>query len=427
MVGDVIKVNEGEYFPCDVVLLSSSLPAGKANIMTANLDGETNLKVHSATALTKSCVDVGSLTDLAKQGCWMECEGPNANLTRFNGRLKLRNEVGQGPAKSSSLSLDNVALRGVMLKNTDWIYGTAVYTGADTKMSMNSKITRNKFSTVEKSMNRYLIFFLILLAFEVVVATVLKYTIGVDRPKCKNDVPWYLGTEEEVCEEQVAQDMLSFLVLFNYIIPISLYVTLELQKFFGSFFLTWDVELYDEETDTPAKCNSSDLNEELGQVEYLFSDKTGTLTENVMRFKECSIDGVRMHNDGGAQLAANAGEQPASASKVKRFLEVVSLCHTAVSDISQCQSQTDTAAIVYSAASPDEKALVEACRDYGVAFLGEKEVDGEVTLKLMLEGDLKQFVRLRVLEFDSDRKRMSVVIKDKYVRMLTCSLDSDAV
>ena len=87
------------------------------------------------------------------------------------------------------------------------------------------------------------------------------------------------------------QDTFSFMVLYNYIIPISLYVTLEFQKFFGSLFLVWDLNLYDEQTDQPAKCNSSDLNEELGLVEYLFSDKTGTLTENVMVFKKCSIDG----------------------------------------------------------------------------------------------------------------------------------------
>ena len=71
----------------------------------------------------------------------------------------------------------------------------------------------------------------------------------------------------------------------------SLYVTLEMQKFFGSLFLTWDLELYDPETNEPAKCNSSDLNEELGQIQILFSDKTGTLTENIMVFKEASIHG----------------------------------------------------------------------------------------------------------------------------------------
>ena len=91
--------------------------------------------------------------------------------------------------------------------------------------------------------------------------------MATDRPGDNIDVPWYIGDENiEHTAKQIAQDVLSFLVLFNYIIPISLYVTLELQKFFGSFFLVWDVELYDEELNQPAKCNSSDLNEELGQV-----------------------------------------------------------------------------------------------------------------------------------------------------------------
>ncbi len=120
---------------------------------------------------------------------------------------------------------------------------------------------------------RYIIFFLLLMATEVLLTTTLKYTVGLDAPGCEAN-PWYLGGEDcagskdldECCDKQLAQDMLSFLVLYGYIIPISLYVTLELQKFFGSFFLTWDAELYDVENDQPARCNSSDLNEELGQV-----------------------------------------------------------------------------------------------------------------------------------------------------------------
>ena len=90
---------------------------------------------------------------------------------------------------------------------------------------------------------------------------------------------------------QVAQDTLSFLVLYNYIIPISLYVTLELQKFFGSLFLTWDLDLYDEETGQPAKCNSSDLNEELGQVcgfnfPMGFSRRNSPFAQNKVKLRE---------------------------------------------------------------------------------------------------------------------------------------------
>lgn len=171
------------------------------------------------------------------------------------------------------------------------------------------------------------------------------------------------------------QDVVSFLVLFNYIIPISLYVTLEVQKFVGAFFFVWDVELYDEEQDMPAKCNSSDLNEELGQVEYLFSDKTGTLTRNVMEFKECSIDGVKFFDRGGNLVYEENGdgvdridgggenEYIPDERTVRRFLEVLALCHTV-----EATEQEGTGRITYSAASPDEKALVEACSNYGVVF-----------------------------------------------------------
>ena len=110
---------------------------------------------------------------------------------------------------------------------------------------------------------------MLVLLLEIIVSTVLEFTIGIDRPNLEkdSDVPWYLSNERQSLNAKtIFQDSLSFLVLYNYIIPISLYVTLELQKFCGSLFLVWDVQLYDAATDQPAKCNSSDLNEELGQV-----------------------------------------------------------------------------------------------------------------------------------------------------------------
>lgn len=114
-------------------------------------------------------------------------------------------------------------------------------------------------------------------------------------------------------------DFLAFMVLFNYIIPVSMYVTVEMQKFLGSYFIMWDDEMFDEALGERAVVNTSDLNEELGQVatrrraernargsttttvtpfiplsfqvEYVFTDKTGTLTENNMEFIECCVDG----------------------------------------------------------------------------------------------------------------------------------------
>ena len=239
------------------------------------------------------------------------------------------------------------------------------------------------------------------------------------------DVPWYLNTKvRDRNFLAVIQDALVFWQLHSYIIPISLYVTLEFQKFFGSLFLVWDLELYDESTDQPAKCNSSDLNEELGQVEYLFSDKTGTLTENVMMFKKCSIDSI-LFKDVNDNLVCNNATQMINQSSIKKFLQVLALCHTvqvapkktskSTKNLKKSLKRPDE--IVYNASSPDEKAIVEACRNYGVTFLGEKEMEhGKIFSKIFInqEGTGRNclFERLQVLEFDSDRKRMSVIVKE---------------
>ena len=174
----------------------------------------------------------------------------------------------QNEVRTIALGPENIVLRGTKLKNTDSIYGCAVYTGPDTKMSQNSQKKGNKFSSIEVSMNKYLLMFLFLLFSEITLSVILKYTCAIDRPGSTK--VWYLNETVDDGQKSlgvhILEDVLSFLVLYNYIIPISLYVTLEFQKFAGSFLLAWDLELYDEATDQPAKCNTSDLNEELGQV-----------------------------------------------------------------------------------------------------------------------------------------------------------------
>ena len=99
----------------------------------------------------------------------MECENPSADLHRFIGRLKIKTNEGIAAVETASLGLENVAFRGTKLENTEFVYGCAIYTGADTKMSQNSKLKNNKFSSVEISMNKYLIFFLMILFLEIAI------------------------------------------------------------------------------------------------------------------------------------------------------------------------------------------------------------------------------------------------------------------
>lgn len=119
----------------------------------------------------------------------------------------------------------------------------------------------------------------------------------------------YLGEPvEDFQVSQFLQDYFSFLILFNYLIPISLYVTIEMHKFLGSLFMEWDPDLYDEETNQHCIVNTSDLNEELGQVRLLFSDKTGTLTKNIMIFQQCSIAGNRFYHEGTSLRETDTGK-----------------------------------------------------------------------------------------------------------------------
>jgi phospholipid-translocating ATPase len=150
-------------------------------------------------------------------------------------------------------------------------------------------------SSSEQFINKYLAFFIILLLAMVTISYFLKTYF--DTYHDEHHV--YLGPLlDTYAVTAFLQSYFSFLILFNFLIPISLYVTIEMQKFICAFYLEWDVHLYDEETNQPCIVNTSDLNEELGQINILFSDKTGTLTKNEMIFKQCSINGKMYSQEG---------------------------------------------------------------------------------------------------------------------------------
>nr|XP_045609485.1 phospholipid-transporting ATPase IF-like isoform X2 [Procambarus clarkii] len=430
IVGDVVEVADEEEFPCDLVLLASHHPEATCDVITANLDGETNLKTFLCPTLTS---DLHSPRDLWHLSATIVCQLPHPNLYDFKGRLEVYRGVSladtASQADTASLATENLLPRGARLKNTSTVYGVAVYTGMETKMALNSKRASNKFSTVEKSMNYFLAFFLLVLALEVAACTALKYHLY------DHDVMstmWYVGQTNNgtVTFDDVYQDIFSFLIIFSYIIPISLYVTLEMQKFLGTMFLRWDedVALGGGGDDDGARVNTSDLNEELGQVKYLFTDKTGTLTENIMHFRQCSVEGVRYTEaEGGLHLLREEtfaskplGHLPEA---VVRFLVTLALCHTvqAVSPHPTPEDPTPEEPTheegagmqelipEYHASSPDEKAIVEACARCGVVFAGMKGSQASVRVR----GRLWSYTRLQVLHFDPDRKCMSVVVREE--------------
>lgn len=392
-VGDFVKITSGQFFPADLILLSSSEPQGMCYIETANLDGETNLKIRQGLPQTAEML---TTKDLRTMSGYVECELPNRHLYEFTGNIKMNN------LKTLPLSPDQILLRGAMLKNTTWVFGFVIYTGHETKLMMNSTAAPLKRSTVDKVTNTQIIMLFLLL---IVLALVSSVASELWTSKHAT-TDWYLGLDDLSSNSNFGFNFLTFIILYNNLIPISLQVTLEMVRFIQASFINMDTEMYHEETDTPAMARTSNLNEELGQIKYIFSDKTGTLTCNIMEFKRCSIAG-RMY--GSLEEGLDPKEihdilqknAPASAY-IRDFFILMAVCHTVVPEMDE-EHQT----IRYQAASPDEGALVKGARDTGFVFT--TRTPHFVIVNIL--GSEEKYEILNVIEFTSTRKRMSVIVR----------------
>ncbi|XP_012675184.1 phospholipid-transporting ATPase IH isoform X1 [Clupea harengus] len=419
-VGDIVRVKEDESFPCDLILMSTSRDDGTCFVTTASLDGESSHKTYYAVQDTKA---FNTEEEIDSIHATIECEQPQPDLYKFVGRINIYLDREEPIARP--LGSENLLLRGATLKNTEYIYAVAIYTGMETKMALNYQSKTQKRSAVEKSMNSYLIVYLCILISKALINTVLKYAWQADPDR---DEPWYNQKTETERQRHILirafTDFLAFMVLFNYIIPVSMYVTVEMQKFLGSYFITWDDDMFDEELGTGALVNTSDLNEELGQVEYVFTDKTGTLTENNMEFIECCVDGhvyVPHAICNGQIMTGATGMDMIDSSPdadVKEheelFFRALCLCHTVqvkeeetVDGIKRGIHQ-GKATSFYISSSPDEVALVEGMKRLGFTYLRLKDNHMEI---LNREDEIERFELLEVLTFDSVRRRMSVIVR----------------
>ncbi|KAI8128149.1 Phospholipid-transporting ATPase ID [Lucilia cuprina] len=285
-VGDVIRMENNQFVAADILLLSTSEPNGLCFIETAELDGETNLKCKQC--LTET-IELGQQDDLL----WnfngeIICEKPNNLLNKFEGTLIWRNQ---------RFALDNekILLRGCVLRNTQWCYGVVIFAGKDTKLMQNSGKTQFKSTGVDRLLNFIIIgivlFLLSICAFFTVACALWEGFIG---QHFQSYLPWENIIPKNVLQGSTVIGLLvffSYAIVLNTVVPISLYVSVEVIRFVQSFLINWDEEMYYEPTKTHAKARTTTLNEELGQIQYIFSDKTGTLTQNIMTFNKCSING----------------------------------------------------------------------------------------------------------------------------------------
>ena len=294
LVGDLVRVENQEMFPADLLLLNSANEGGIAHIETASLDGEKNLKQRCSIAQTTKFNEDNNFRG---SGGRFQGDEPSKSLHDFSGELKLLS------GQQIILSGDKQLLyRGTRLKNTKWIYGLAIYTGKNTKIILNSQSESQKMSQIEVKVN-YILGFILIIQLVLCLVCAVGYALTRSNNEQANGyINWpSLG---------LALDgfiiFLTYFVLLNTMIPISLIVTMQMVKLFQKYFIEKDKLMFSHYRQKYVSVQSASLNQELGQIQYVFTDKTGTLTMNIMEFK---IALIGSHLFGDVNLIQNHSEQ----------------------------------------------------------------------------------------------------------------------
>lgn len=402
---------------------------GETFIRTDQLDGETDWKLRLGSPLTQH-LDPSEFTRLR-----VVAGKPDKKVNEFLGTVELlpkgagydphvpklsplSNEVGADSSNENSapLTIDNTAWANTILASNATTLAVIVYTGPQTRSALSTSASRSKTGLLEYEINSLT---KILCALTLTLSIVLVALEGFEHVA---GVEWYVK-------------IMRFLVLFSTIVPISLRVNLDMGKTVYSSFIQRDQGI------EGAVVRTSTIPEELGRIEYLLSDKTGTLTQNEMEMKKIHVGTVSYANEAMDEVAsyikqgfsvpapADANQPPTFitpsstflastivtatrtrreiGSRVRDVVLALGICHNVTPTIEEENGETITS---YQASSPDEIAIVKWTEAVGLRLI-HRDRNG-MTLQSADTG--RPVVRVKILEifpFTSDGKRMGIIVQ----------------
>lgn len=413
-VSDVVIVEKDQRVPADMVLLRTTEKNGACFVRTDQLDGETDWKLRIAVA---SCQALGSDEDLFSVEASVFAEKPQKCIYNFVGTLSMLGGGGK-ERKEEPLGVENTLWANTILASGTAL-GLVIYTGTETRSVLNTSGVRSKVGLVDLEINRLTkILFVSMIALAIAMLALKGFS-----------ALWYVF-------------LFRYVILFSYIIPISLRVNLDMGKVVYSWMIQRDSAIPD------TVVRSSTIPEELGRIEFLLSDKTGTLTQNEMVFRKLHLGSVAFTQESMSELKLHLqfalsknnrpsiGKQLEGGGQLVECVKALALCHN-VTPVVECSGDTagvqiggqngvdvqDTEVVVfqkemvtppirhitYQASSPDEVALVKWTESVGLAL-----VERDLT-SLCLETPDGQHLRydiLQIFPFTSETKRMGIIVRD---------------